>query len=1165
MKCPECGHQNRDDAKFCLECGKKFEAICPSCSKKLPLSAKFCDECGHRLQSDVIVRTEYQEPQSYTPKHLADKILTSRSSIEGERKLVTILFADIANFTSMSEQIDPEEVHQIMDGCFKILMDAIHKYEGTVNQFTGDGVMALFGAPISHEDHAQRACKAAIEIQSNLVGYSETIDREFRMRIGLNSGYVVVGSIGDDLRMDYTAVGDTTNLAARIQQVAKPGEIWISSETNNVIRGFFQVEEAGSHKFKGKSDRQTIYRIIAEHKDIRTRFEAGLRKGITGLVGRKPEMHIIKTEWERAKNGKARIVDVVGEAGVGKSRLIYEFQKEVEEEAAFLTGICIHYGRNINFLPLKDIVRSIFRINEGMNEDEAGHRIQERAKGDLTKMIPFYQNLLSLKVDDEGFNSLNPEGRKFGTFEAVKQLLWSVSESKPMVVFIEDVHWIDKISEEFFVFLSHSIKKKKILMLSAYRPEGAPQWAKGPYYRHLGVEPLSEKSSGHLVRNILSGVELNPNLEKLIMAKTGGNPFFVEEMVRELIERDELIKEGGCYKLRNPIDNLDIPGTVQGIIAARMDRLSDDLKKTMQVASVIGRDFAYKILRSILELGDELRASLTNLVGLEVLYEKTLYPELEYIFKHTLTQEVAYGSLLKQRRREIHGRIAKAIEELYPDKLEQHYELLAHHWELSEDPERAIEYLVLAGEKSNNALAASTAVNFYNKALELIKKSNQSQDSTLALKVRMGRARPLLIMGEIDKTLNDFEEAIRISNKLGDKQSALTCLCEIPHVIYNTTLNDKVPEYCDQAMDLAKSLNDSGAEALTILNHAYWRNIWEDTDEIQTCENALAIAEKSGQIETIFRGRLALSILERWNGNPKKSLQYSEGLPEILQSIFNLHTASSISYTRAWSLIDTGEYNEAIVSSYHWLDLAEQNDLYLALGRIYNTLGWVHSEIYSMDKALDFNKKALQNAKELGKMSAISLSPFEMRAMTEVNIMENRYELGDVDGAWDQITQFEEVSDHLNYDLHRVRWSTRMKDLKGTILFDRGDLDGAESLANQCIKTAKNKGIKKYIGKAERLLGKISTERGQYEKSEDKLRTALTLLEKVGNPKQIWTTLEALAELYNQMNRPDLQREQSQKAALLVTKTSDKLEDNVLKERFISAATINKIMNLSKS
>jgi class 3 adenylate cyclase len=653
MQCPECQFDNRQGAKFCKNCGTELFLICPQCNTPYTPDSSFCDECGFNLLRPVKAPTvNYSEPQSYTPKHLADKILSSRSNIEGERKLVTVLFADVANYTSIAEKLDPEVVHNIMDGCFTILMDEIHRYEGTINQFTGDGVMALFGAPVSHEDHAQRACYAALTIQKSLDEYGAMVERdrgvEFKMRIGINTGKVIVGAIGDDLRMDYTAVGDTTNLASRIQQMSEPGEVSLSHETQSIIKGFFKVEYVGDHALKGKAEKQSIYRLNSEHKEIRTRFEASLSHGVTELVGRGPEMQILKSAWDRARSGEARIVDVVGEAGVGKSRLIYEFQNALADDAIFLTGVCIHYGRNINFLPLIDIVRSVFSIEEGMSEEEAGRLIEDIAVGKLESMIPFYRNLLSLQVDDEGFKALDPEGRKFGTFEGVKNLLLSLSEKKPLVIFLEDVHWIDKISEEFFTFFSHPIHQYRILILTAYRPESTPGWSKGSLYRHLGLETLSEKSSGHLVRNILGGLELDNDLEKIIVSKTGGNPFYVEEIIRELMERNELMKHGMRYVLRNPIDHLKIPGTVQGIIAARMDRLSEDLKKTMQVASVIGRDFGYKILRSILELGDELRTHLTNLVGIEILYEKALYPELEYIFKHALTQEVAYESLLKQ-------------------------------------------------------------------------------------------------------------------------------------------------------------------------------------------------------------------------------------------------------------------------------------------------------------------------------------------------------------------------------------------------------------------------------------------------------------------------------------------------------------------------------------
>ncbi|NIP51682.1 MAG: AAA family ATPase, partial [Phycisphaerae bacterium] len=381
--------------------------------------------------------------------------------------------------------------------------------------------------------------------------YGEKIKKktgaEFRMRIGLNSGPVIVGSIGDDLRMDYTAVGDTTNLAARIQQKANPGEVWVSQETRNIVRDYFQDRPEGEIQIKGKSRPQPTYCVIAKRPGVRTRFEAVLMRGVTEFVGRGPEMEALQAAFKKAKNGDAQIVDVVGEAGVGKSRLVYEFRETLGNDATFLSGICIHYGRNISFLPVIDVVKGAFGIAEGMTEEDVSRRIEEKATDGLASMIPFYRNLLSLKVDGSILDLLDAEGRKFGTFEAVKELLFSISEKKPLVLFLDDVHWMDKISEELFTYFSRSFVKSPILMIANYRPEGAPAWAQGAHYQRLGLETLSSSSSIRLMRNILGGVALNPDLERKLIERASGNPFFVEETVRELLDRGDLVKEGDTY------------------------------------------------------------------------------------------------------------------------------------------------------------------------------------------------------------------------------------------------------------------------------------------------------------------------------------------------------------------------------------------------------------------------------------------------------------------------------------------------------------------------------------------------------------------------------------------------------------------------------------------
>lgn len=1165
MQCPLCQFDNPEGMKFCGKCGGKLERSCPKCRFKNPLEFRFCGRCGHPLTASVkSPPMDYRQPQSYTPKHLADKILTGRYAIQGERKLVTVLFADVAGFTRLSEHLDPEEVHRIMDGCFKILMDAIHRYEGTVNQFTGDGIMALFGAPVAHEDHAQRACRAALRIQSALKAYGDEVKREygvaFRMRIGINSGAVVVGAIGDDLRMDYTAVGDTTNLAARIQQTAREGEVWVSGNTHNIISGFFQVESAGRQELKGKAEPQPAYRLIAEHKEIRTRFEAGLSKGITALVGRQSEMESLKAAWEQAKNGEARIIDVVGEAGVGKSRLAYEFLKTIAEEAIILTGVCLQYGKNMNFMPLIQIVRTVFHIEEDMTAKAAEKRIKEKTGADLEKMIPFYSNLLSLEVEDPKFNALNPEGRKFGTFEAVKELLVAVLEEGPLTIFLEDAHWLDRISEEFFGFFSRSIHGRKIFMLTAYRPECKPEWTKGPHYRHLGLEAFSENFSERLLRNILGGVKMEPALEKEIVNKSGGNPFFLEEIVRELMDRKALIRKGNQYISRSPSIRLEIPRTVHGVLLSRMDRLNEDLKRTMQVASVIGRDFAYKILHNIMELRDNLRTHLSNLVEMEVLYEKRLYPELKYIFKHALIQQVAYESLLKQRRKAIHGRIAQAIEKLYAGRLEQHYELLAHHWELSHDPHRSIEYLVLSGEKSNRIQAASSAVDFFTRALNQTKISEKPVRPELLMRIRSGRANPLSSMGKIEESVEDFQEAMRIGRELGEQKKVLNCLAQLPFLLYNTALKDEVPGLCDEGLSLARTLQDKSAEARIAASYAYWRYLWKHTPEYETFLEALKLAKESADPSAIFFISLMLSLQERWRGNPRQSLRYSEGMVERLQSASMIHLASAVSITRGWALTDLGEYNEAIAFQKKWINILERNSIYLILGRVYNGLGWTYSEVYELEQAAFFNNRAIQIAVALQKMPALIYTTAEILAMSEVNLMENKFEMGMIDEAWDRIMQFEKISADPAYDLNRERWQTRMNELKGNILLHRGDTDGAEELGKKCLYRVSKRGFKKYIGRAERLLGRVLLQKKAYEQAEAKFKSALATLEKVENPKQRWITHADLARLYERKQRPDLKRQQWQAAARLVEFTGDSLKENKIRRTFLGAMPTREIV-----
>jgi class 3 adenylate cyclase len=671
MKCPKCQTENPENKKFCRKCGAKLTVICPQCRSEIFPDDSFCGDCGYDVRKPKEAASiDYAEPQSYTPKFLADKILNTRSSIEGERKLVTVLFADVANYTSMSEKLDPEEVHHIMDGCFKILMDEIHKYEGTINQFTGDGVMALFGAPVAHEDHAQRGCYAALSIQKAIEEYGEKVKKdfgvEFKMRIGLNSGPVIVGSIGDDLRMDYTAVGDTSNLASRIENMARPGTSLVSSHTYRLARDYFEFEALGKMEVKGKKEPQEIFELIKTGK-VDTRIAASEAKGLTRFVGRKNSMAALMEAYEKTQSGSGQIVGVVGDAGVGKSRLFLEFKNQLpRDEITCLEGQCLHFGSAMAYLPILDILRSYFEIKEGdqeylikKNMEQKIIQLDEKLRG----ILPPFHELLSLKIEDESYQKLEPPQKREKTFEAIRDLLVRESQSRSIILVVEDLHWIDKTSEEFLDYMIGWLTGAKILLLLLYRPEYTHPWGSKSYYNRIGLDQLTPKSSTELIQAVLQDGEPVPQLKELILNRAAGNPLYMEEFTHTLLENGAIqCKDQKCALIKKASE-IQVPDTIQGIIAARMDRLEDDLKKTMQVASVIGRDFAFRVLDAITGMKEELKSYLLNLQGLEFIYEKSLFPELEYVFKHALTQEVAYNSLLQKRRTEIHQKIGQAIEE----------------------------------------------------------------------------------------------------------------------------------------------------------------------------------------------------------------------------------------------------------------------------------------------------------------------------------------------------------------------------------------------------------------------------------------------------------------------------------------------------------------------
>ncbi|HDM78320.1 MAG TPA: guanylate cyclase, partial [Deltaproteobacteria bacterium] len=524
-----------------------------------------------------------------------------------------VLFADVANYTSFSEKLDPEEVHQVMDSCFRLLLEEVHRFEGTINQFTGDGIMALFGAPLAHEDHAQKACFAALSIQRALKNFSKQIKKQygldFRMRIGLNSGLVIVGTIGDDLRMDYTALGDTTNLAARVEEAAKPGQILVTENTYRIASDYFEFESIGLINFKGKTEPTEVYRLLSPGKAL-TRLDVSLAKGLSQFTGREAELQTLGNLFKKACNSRGQIAAIVGNVGVGKSRLVFEFRQSLPRgDYLYLEGRCLPYGSSMAYLPILDILRTLFKIKDGENRNVIYLKIKDYVSNldfNAEKILPAIYEMFSLGIDSSDFKQIKPRDRRKRIFEAVKDLLGAVSKKITLVIVVEDLHWIDKTSEELLKYLMDWIPKNRIFLLLLHRPGYMFESKNQTFVTRIKVDDLSSVSSLKLIESILGDGEIDPELVGFILSKTGGNPLFIEEFTHTLLEDGSIVKQANRFLLEKNKSLFNIPDTIQGIIASRIDRLEDNLKRTIQMASVIGRDFVFRVLEKITGMRDEL-------------------------------------------------------------------------------------------------------------------------------------------------------------------------------------------------------------------------------------------------------------------------------------------------------------------------------------------------------------------------------------------------------------------------------------------------------------------------------------------------------------------------------------------------------------------------------
>jgi class 3 adenylate cyclase/tetratricopeptide (TPR) repeat protein len=783
VNCSQCRVQNAADAVFCENCGSRLEVACPNCGGANRLGAKFCNKCGQRLpESETaasVAGQKFGSVQAYTPKHLAEKILTSKHSLEGERKQITVLFADMRGSMELLADRDPEEARKILDPVLEHMMEAVHRYEGTVSNLLGDGVMALFGAPLAHEDHAVRACYAALRMQESVKQYAEKVRMiegvPIQIRVGLNSGEVVVGSIGNDLKMDYTAVGQTTHLAARMEQAAIPGTVLISADTLRLVEGYVDAKSLGPLVIKGLGEPVEVYEVVGA-ASVRSRFRAAATRGLTRFVGRDAEVEQLCKALEQAKSGQGQIVAVVGEPGVGKSRLFYEFTRSQQTRGEWLIveSSSASYGKATPYLPVIDLIKTYCQI-EARDDNR---KIREKLTGKLLALdralettLPAFFSLVDVPVDDSKWQSLDPPQRRQRTLDALKRMLLKESQVQPVLLVFEDLHWVDSETQALLDVLVESVPTARIFLLVNYRPEYQHNWGSKTYYRQLRIDPLPTESAEELLISLLGDDAALLPLRRLLIERTEGNPFFLEESVRTLIETKVLAGERGSYRLTKAVENIRVPATVQAVLAARIDRLLPEEKQLLQSASVIGEYLPFTLLQAVTDVTeDELRRCLAHLQAAEFLYEASVFPELEYTFKHGLTHQVAYNSLLQERRRALHGRIMEATEKLYASRTAEQIERLAYHAFRGEVWNKAVVYLRQAGQKAATRSANQEAVGYFEQALEAIGHLPEGREKMgLSIDVRLDLRPSMLPLGAQERMIEHLTQAESLAVKLGDK------------------------------------------------------------------------------------------------------------------------------------------------------------------------------------------------------------------------------------------------------------------------------------------------------------------------------------------------------------------------------------------------------------
>jgi class 3 adenylate cyclase/tetratricopeptide (TPR) repeat protein len=1030
-------------------------------------------------------------PLSYTPPYLAEKILTSKSVLEGERKQVTVLFADLKGSMELLADRDPEEARQLLDPVLERMMAAVHRYEGTVNQVMGDGIMALFGAPIAHEDHAVRACYAALAMQEAIRRYSDEVRREHgvevQIRVGLNSGEVVVRAIGSDLHMDYSAIGQTTHLAARMEQLAPPGSVRLTADTLRLAEGLVQVTPLGPVPVKGLPAPVEVCELVGAGP-ARTRLQAFAARGLTPFVGRQAELASLHQSLEQAVAGHGQVVAVIGEPGVGKTRLFHEFTHSSRTQGwLLLESRSTSYGKATPYLPVVDLLKAYFGI-EDRNE---GRRVLEKLTGRLLTLdpalgptLPAFLALLEVPVEDPHWQTLEPAQRRQRTLDALKHLLLRESQVQPLLLVFENLHWIDSETQAFLDGLVESLPAARVLLLANYRPEYQHDWGTKTYYTQLRLDPLPPASAEALLQSLLGDHAGLEPLKQRLIERTQGNPFFLEESVRTMVETQVLVGTPGAYRLAQALPSIQVPATVQAVLAARIDRLPSEEKQLLQTAAVIGTEVPLALLQVVAAAPEEaLHLGLTHLQAAEFLYETRLFPDIEYTFKHALTQQVAYETLLQERRRALHARIVETLEALAGERVAEQVERMAHHALRGEVWDKALAYFGQAGEKALAQSAYREAVGYFEQALSALPHLPAQRDTReQAIDLRFDLRNALMALGELGRILEHLREAETLAQALGDQRRLGWLSAYMTHYFWLTGDQECALQSGQSALAIASDLGDFG---LKVVANTYLGVVYIAQGDYRRAIEFLSwnVASLEGDL---IRERFGLT-----------------GFPSVL----------SRSYL-GWSHAERGEFAEGTARGEEGIWIAEAADhpfsliiAHWGVGLLYLRKGDLHKAISVLEGSLrlcqigNVPRWFAEIASPLGYAYALSGRLAEAIPLLEQGVEQ---------AASMSVMHFHSL---------RVAWQSEASLLAGRM----GDAMTLAVRAHQLACAQKERG---HLAWVIRLLGEIAAqhEPPEVQQAEDYYHQALILAEELGMRPLLAHCHLGLGALYGKVGRQDQAR-----------------------------------------